>query len=328
MSKLVVILGITGVQGGSVADTYLSAPGWKVRGVTRNPDSAAAKEWAAKGVDVVKGDLDDVESLKRAFRGADVIFGVTDFWTIWKNPESNKKRQPGQGLLEYCYEAELRQGRNVADAAATVPKLSRYIFSSMADATRSSGGKYTRLYHMDSKARAAAYAQSLPALAGKFSQIQAPTYFQLPWAWGLPTTPKKQADGSWRMSGIGPGNKGIPFGDVRRDLGPCVKAVAEAEPGVNLFAVGEYVSWSEYLETFCETQNLKYGGYDELSYEAFCELVPGGLGHEFSQNVLFAFDFGYQGTDPSVIKPDEFGVKMTPFREYCRGTDFSAILNV
>lgn len=113
----------------------------------------------------------------------------------------------------------------------------------------------------------------------------------------------KQADGTWRMKGIGPGDNGIPFGDVSEDFGPCVKAVAEDD--VNLFAVGEYVSWSDYLRIFCETQGLKYGGYDELSYDEFCELLPGGLGHEFSQNVLFSHEFGYEGTDPSVVKPDK-----------------------
>jgi hypothetical protein len=115
------------------------------------------------------------------------------------------------------------------------------------------------------------------------------------------------ADDSWRMTGIGAGNKGIPFGHVRKDFGPCVKAVAESEPNVNLFAVGEYLSWSDYLRIFCETQGLKYGGYDELSYDTLCELLPGGLGHEFGQNVLFAFDFGYEGTDPAVVKPDKVG---------------------
>ncbi|KAJ8103357.1 hypothetical protein POJ06DRAFT_67721 [Lipomyces tetrasporus] len=326
MSQIIVILGITGVQGSSVADTYLQTAGWKVRGVTRNPESDNAKGWAAKGVEIVKGDLDDVASLKRAFVGADIIFGVTDFWTIFKDPESNKKKKPGQELVEYCYEVELQQGKNIADAAATVPNLFRYIFSSMANANTSSGGKYTKLYHMDSKAEAVVYAQNLSALSGKFSQVQAPIYFQLPWQWGLPTTPKKTADGTWRMTGIGAGNKGIPFGHVRKDFGPCVKAVAESEPNVNLFAVGEYVSWSDYLRIFCETQGLKYGGYDELSYDAFCELLPGGLGHEFGQNVLFAFDFGYEGTDPAVVKPEKFGLKMTSFRDYCQETDFSSIL--
>lgn len=143
------------------------------------------------GVEIVKGDLDDVASLKQAFVGADVIFGVTDFWTIFKDPESHEKKKPSQSLVEYCHDVELQQGKNLADVAATVPGLSRYIFSSMAHAKNSSDGKFAELYHMDSKADAAIYAQSLPALAGKFSQVQAPIYFQLPWEWGLPTTPKK-----------------------------------------------------------------------------------------------------------------------------------------
>ncbi|KAJ5910489.1 NmrA-like family protein [Penicillium tannophilum] len=325
MSQLIVILGITGVQGSSVADTYLLNADWKIRGVTRNPESDKAKQWAAKGVEIVKGDLDDVVSLKRAFVGADVIFGVTDFWTIFQDPESQTKKKPGQELVEYCYEVELQQGKNIADAAAAVPDLFRYIFSSMANATTSSSGKYDKLYHMNSKAEAAVYAQSLPTLAGKFSQIQAPIYFQLPWEWGLPTTPKKTADGTWRMTGIGAGNRGIPFGHVRKDLGPCVKAIAESEPNVNLFAIGDYVSWTEYLRTFCESQGLKYGGYDEVSYDTFCKLLPGGLGHEFGHNVLFALDFGYEGSDPAVVRPEKFGLKMTSFREYCKETDFSKL---
>ena len=79
------------------------------------------------------------------------------------------------------------------------------------------------------------------------------------------------------MTGIGAGDKGIPLGHVRKDFGPCVKAIAEGEPNMNLFAIGEYVSWTDYLKTFCETQGLKYGGYDELSYDQLCEIMPGGL---------------------------------------------------
>lgn len=158
--------------------------------MTRNPASDSAKKWAAKGVEIVKGDLDDVESLKQAFVGADIIFGVTDFWTIFRDPESQKKKKPDQKLVEYCHDVELKQGKNIADAAATIPGLFRYIFSSMAHAKTSSSGKFVELYHMDSKADAAVYAQRLPDLAGKFSQVQAPIYFQLPWEWGLPTTPK------------------------------------------------------------------------------------------------------------------------------------------
>lgn len=160
--------------------------------MTRNPDSDAAKAWAAKGVEIVKGDFDDVKSLERAFQGANVIFGVTDFWDIWRNPKTQELKRPDQELIAYCYEVELQHGKNLADAAAsTASTLERYVFSSMADANKSSGGKYTKLYHMDSKAHAADYAQSLPALKDKFSQVQAPVYFQLGTEWGLPITPKK-----------------------------------------------------------------------------------------------------------------------------------------
>lgn len=44
---------------------------------------------------------------------------------------------------------------------------------------------------MDSKAKAVTYAQSLPELKDKFSQIQAPIYFQIATEWGLPVEPKK-----------------------------------------------------------------------------------------------------------------------------------------
>jgi hypothetical protein len=61
----------------------------------------------------------------------------------------------------------------------------------MANATIWSHGKFPRLYHMDSKTLAVDYAITLPGLKGKFSQIQATIYYNLPWEWGLPTTPKK-----------------------------------------------------------------------------------------------------------------------------------------
>lgn len=112
--------------------------------------------------------------------------------TSGADPRSKELKKPEQELVEYCYEVELRHGKNLADAAASAAStLEVYVFSSMADATKSSGGKYKTLYRMGSKARAAVYAQSLKALKGKFSQVQAPAYFQVGTEWGLPVTPKK-----------------------------------------------------------------------------------------------------------------------------------------
>jgi hypothetical protein len=139
---------------------------------------------------MVQGDLNNTASLTSAFKDATVVFGVTDFWTIFKDPASQTNKK-GEDVTEYCFEVERQQGKNLADAAATVPGLQRFIFSSMASATKWSNGKFTKLYHMDSKAYAVDYTKGLPQLKGKFSQVQAPIYYNLLWEWGLPTTPKK-----------------------------------------------------------------------------------------------------------------------------------------
>jgi hypothetical protein len=271
---------------------------------------------------MVEANLDNITSLKSAFQGADIIFGVTDFWTIFKDPESMTKKKPGQDITEYCFEVELQQGKNLADSAASIPALDRYIFSSMANATHWSKGKYRELYHMDSKALAVDYAKNLPGLKEKFSQIQAPIYFNLLWEWGLPTTPvkvsnnshnkirtirtdlNKNLDGTYRIKGIGSGDLPISFGHVAKDFGPCVQAVANAKPNTNLFAVGDEVSWNQYLDTWCESQSVLKGGYDEQSLDWWMETLP-GLGREFGENVLFSMEFGYDGKDPSVIRPSQ-----------------------
>lgn len=41
---------------------------WKVRALTRNPTSDAAKKLAEEGIEVLQGDFDDEVSLQRAFK--------------------------------------------------------------------------------------------------------------------------------------------------------------------------------------------------------------------------------------------------------------------
>ena len=47
-----------------------AAGGFAARAVTRDTGKDKAKALASAGAEVVKGDLDDVESLKKAFAGA------------------------------------------------------------------------------------------------------------------------------------------------------------------------------------------------------------------------------------------------------------------
>jgi uncharacterized protein YbjT (DUF2867 family) len=111
--KIIVVAGATGNQGGAVA-RHLLAGGWKVRAMTRNPASSAAKALAALGAEVVAADLDRPDSIATALRGAYGVFSVQNYY------------EKGVG-----YEGEIRQGRTLAEAAQQVG-ICHFVQSTMA----------------------------------------------------------------------------------------------------------------------------------------------------------------------------------------------------
>src|SRR5271157_6343830 len=80
--KIIAVLGATGSQGGGLVRAILNDPngGFAARALTRDVNSDKAKELAKLGAEVVSADVDDLESLKRAFDGAYGAFCVTFFW--------------------------------------------------------------------------------------------------------------------------------------------------------------------------------------------------------------------------------------------------------
>ncbi|HVQ29117.1 MAG TPA: NmrA/HSCARG family protein [Vicinamibacteria bacterium] len=80
--KTIAVVGATGGQGGGLVRAILADPasGFAVRALTRDPGSDKARQLQALGAEVVAADVDDVESLKRAFRGAHGAYCVTFFW--------------------------------------------------------------------------------------------------------------------------------------------------------------------------------------------------------------------------------------------------------
>ena len=80
--KIIAVVGATGAQGGGLvrAIQHDARGGFRARAITRDTDSQKAKELAALGAEVVAGDVDDQESLTRAFEGAHGAFCVTFYW--------------------------------------------------------------------------------------------------------------------------------------------------------------------------------------------------------------------------------------------------------
>ncbi len=76
---LVLVSGATGRQGGAIGRELLDA-GWKVRAMTRKPESEAAQLMAARGAEIVRADLNDEESLRRVLEGAWGAVAVQNTW--------------------------------------------------------------------------------------------------------------------------------------------------------------------------------------------------------------------------------------------------------
>jgi len=90
-SKIIVVVGATGNQGGGLARAILADKDgdFTVRAVTRNATSERATELAALGAEVVEADISDEAALTEAFTGAYGAFLVTNFWEHM-SPEKEK----------------------------------------------------------------------------------------------------------------------------------------------------------------------------------------------------------------------------------------------
>jgi uncharacterized protein YbjT (DUF2867 family) len=124
--KTILVSGATGHQGGAVL-RHLLERGFAVRALTRDPDKPGARSLQAPGIEVARGNFDDLQSLMRALDGAYGAYSVQD-------------STPG-------FETEVRQGIAFADAANR-SGIEHFVYSSVASADRKTG-----LPHFESKAR-------------------------------------------------------------------------------------------------------------------------------------------------------------------------------
>jgi uncharacterized protein YbjT (DUF2867 family) len=194
---LILVTGATGAQGGSVARHLLASGRFRVRALTRHPDSDKAKALAGAGAELARGDLSQPDSLSAALAGCEGVFGVTNFWEH--------------------FAGEREQGRHLIDAAAAAG-VQQLVFSSLPAVKQITGGELD-CPHFDIKAELEEYARglSIPAafvhLAFYFENL---LYF---------FPPKKQADGSFAF--------GFPQGDTPlaglavEDTGGVVLAIFE-----------------------------------------------------------------------------------------------------
>lgn len=116
IQSIIAVTGATGAQGGGLVRAILNDTenSFTARAITRNAASEKAQALKALGAEVVEADLDDVDSLKRAFDGAYGAYCVTNFWE------------------HFSPEKELTQAQNMAEAAKAAG-VSHVIWSTLED---------------------------------------------------------------------------------------------------------------------------------------------------------------------------------------------------
>ncbi len=128
--KLLVVVGASGVRGSSVVRGLLTNPGlfsqFSIRGLLRDPVKAEEKAQYPNFIEWAKADVNDLESLQKAFDGAHTVFGVTDYWQV------------------FSAEAEAKQWRSIADAAKATG-VKHLIWSAQYSAKRLSGESIPQL---------------------------------------------------------------------------------------------------------------------------------------------------------------------------------------
>ncbi|KAJ9130520.1 NmrA-like family protein [Pleurostoma richardsiae] len=335
-TKLIVVVGATGNQGGSVARRFLKDPEFRVRGLTRNTDSPASKKLAAEGAEMVQADTGDVESLKAAFKGANVIFSVTQYWEPYFRPDLRQRAQElGISIRKLAYDIEYQNGKNIADAAATVVDsldANGFLASTLSHAAKCSKGQYTELYHYDSKADIFPdYVQEkYPELAAKSSWVQT-GYFNtshniLPNSYFV-----KLPDGSFQMQFTTDPNKPQPHLDVNADAGNFVYAVHQMPPGKHYMAEGTTCSWSDYMKLWSKVTGIP-GSYKQVTPEEMITATgEPEMGKEAAYMFSYSSDPGYDGAMDLVKAEDlrKAGIDcpMTSLEDWMKKQDWEAILS-
>src|SRR5450432_3110985 len=146
--KTIAVIGATGAQGKGLVNALIHDDVFNVRAITRNPE-----KYSGKAQEVAFGDLNNLQSLKDAFKNAYGVFLVTNF---------------------YESKDEITQGKNAVDAAKTAG-VEHFIWSTLPDVESISKGEF-EVPHFTNKAKV----DDLVRNAGfkYYSFVQTPFYFQ------------------------------------------------------------------------------------------------------------------------------------------------------
>jgi len=279
---LVVVSGATGAQGGSIVNSLLATGHYKVRGLTRKPNSAKAQELAAKGVEVVKCDLSAKEDVKNALKDADIAWIVTNFWD--------------PSIIGTDVKEEERQGKMIADVAKEIG-LNWLIYSSLPDTTTESGGKYPDILHFAGKNRVEQYIRTVGIPNTTF--IYLGFYAQNIGTFAPMNSKGNEVEVAFPYLGE---NDVLPVIDSEGDTGPIVAKIIEEGPskwnGKKVPIAAEYITGKQIADTLSKVTG-KIHKFRTLSDEDIAKEFP-SMNSDEIQMYKWYKEYGYYGKDNEI----------------------------
>jgi uncharacterized protein YbjT (DUF2867 family) len=278
--KIIAVVGATGAQGGGLVRAILADPNgpFTARAITREVNSDKARELAALGAEVVAADIDDLDSVRRAFEGAYGAFCVTFFWA------------------HFSAEKELEEARIMATAARDAG-VKHVIWSTLEDTRKlvplsddrmpTLHGKY-KVPHFDGKGEADAI----------FTQLGVPTTFLLTsFFWE-----------NFLFFGMGPargddGKLGItfPMGDKKlpgigvEDIGRAAYGIFQHPELIGQYVgvAGEHLTGAEMAAAFSKIagEEVRYNSVPPEVYRSFGFPGADDLGNMFQYKHDFEREF-------------------------------------
>ncbi len=293
--KIIAVFGATGAQGGGLVRAILSDKNseFAVRAVTRNASSERAKALQRLGAELVTADIDDVQSLKKALKGAYGAYFVTFFWEHFS---VEKEQQEVANFIKAAKEENLRHviWSTLEDTRNWVPLDD--------DRMPTLLGKY-KVPHFDGKG----------ASDKKFTDAGLPTTFlRTSFYWDnfihFGMGPKKGEDGNYYIT--------FPMDDKKlagissEDIGKCAYGIFKKGSqliGTTIGIVGEKLNGNEMALKFSKAlnKNVIYANVSPEAYRGFGFPGAEDLGNMFQ----FKRDFN---TDFNGNRNEEFSMELNP----------------
>lgn len=277
--KIIAVLGATGAQGGGLVRAITSDPtsGFLARAITRDVNADKAKALAKLGAEVVAADVDDAESLKRAFQGAYGAFCVTFFWAHFS---------PEKELTEAAAMAEAAKHAGVQHAIWSTLEDTRKWVPLSDNRMPTLMGKY-KVPHFDAKGEADQV----------FANLGVPTTWLLTsFYWDnfiyFGSGPKKGTDGKLALT-LPMGEKKLP-GIAAEDIGKCAYGIFKKGReyiGKTVGIAGEHLTGAEMAAALTKALG------QPVHYNAVPFDVYRGLGFPGAEDLGNMFQFKHDFND-------------------------------